>query len=652
MSSLLIALCVACVSAARTGARAPSGTATPTPRGPHINLGDATSDSLWPLPRYNGNVANATWSQVSQMNEAATNADCPFTSHGPGGTLEACQNGCNSAGGGVCTDINFNAIIGDCVYRRCVDPLHPNVSAAAGYVVWAITRPIITYAGINAASFAITATGFTDDILTAAFARARGSAFSFGAGSPSSLPAQVSSISVNVLTDDDTLRLGVDESYTLSITVDGASPPFAEITAPTVFGALHALESFAQLVVYNLTEDSYSVASADIRDAPRFPFRGVMIDTSRHFISVSVIKRVVDMMAAVKLNTLSVHLTDDQSFPLVVPSWPSLSLQGAYSNFSHVYTPAMITDLVAYARLRGIRILPEFDTPSHFSVLFGSYPQFAAVTKDGALCMIDPSREEVFSFLSDVWRDTSATFTADMLRIGGDEFQGCWNDCPTVMSWIASKWGANGTIYDAYHYFVRRLIDIVRSNGRETMAWLDVEGFPDTRTGETWAQNYSDVTLNVWTGCYSGDWQSDVSKFTGENGTVVVSGPFYITSNQPGAPHFSWQQMYATDLSNFTGNSTDAVARVKGGELCVWDDAAGTDSGDLAVSITPYIFGIAEALWSSQSVTSGQLPDEQRAHFHRCRLIQRGYASHPIFAFSTWCAHEFEFNALGKTEIK
>lgn len=642
MIVLFAAFLVGVSAAARTGARAPAAP-KPALRDPHPNLGDSTSDSLWPLPFFNGNVANATWLQVSNINQAATNADCPFTSHGPGGTLEACQNGCNSAGGGVCTDINFNANIGDCVYRRCVDPLHPNVSTADGYVVWAITRPVITYAGIDTEAFAFTATGFSDDILTASFARVRTSAFSFGAGSASSLPAKLTSISVNVLTDDDTLRLGIDESYTLSITVDGASPPSAVITAPTVFGALHALETFAQLVVYNLTDDSYSVASADIRDAPRFPFRGVMIDTSRHFISISVIKSVVDVMAAVKLNTLSIHLTDDQSFPLVAPSWPQLSLQGAYSNFSHVYTPTMITDLVAYARLRGVRVLPEFDTPSHFSSLFAAYPQFAAVTKDGGLCMVDPSREDVYSFLSDIWRDTSATFTADMLRIGGDEFQGCWNDCPAVMSWISSKFGANGTIYDAYHYFVRRLIDIVRSNGRETMAWLDVEGFPDERAGETWSRNYSDVTLNVWTGCYSGDWQSDVSKFTAENGTVVVSGPFYITANQPGAPHFSWQQMYATDLSNFTKNSTEAIARVKGGELCVWDDAAGTDSGDLAVTITPYIFGVSETLWSPQSVTSGQAPDEQRAHFHRCRLVQRGYASHPIFAFSTWCPHEYEF---------
>ena len=100
--------------------------------------------------------------------------------------------------------------------------------------------------------------------------------------------------------------------------------------------------------------------------------------------------------------------------------------------------------------------------------------------------------------------------------------------------------------------------------------------------------------------------------------------------------------MYHVDLHNFTGNSSTARALVRGGELCVWDDAAGTDSGDLAVQITPFIFGVSESWWSPQAATSGQDPDESRAHVQRCRLIQRGYATHPIFAFSTWCPHEYE----------
>lgn len=101
--------------------------------------------------------------------------------------------------------------------------------------------------------------------------------------------------------------------------------------------------------------------------------------------------------------------------------------------------------------------------------------------------------------------------------------------------------------------------------------------------------------------------------------------------------------MYATDLANFTGSGRPgAMAHVQGGELCVWDDAAQTDSGDLLVSITPYLLGVGEAFWSPQAVTSGHAPDESRAHVHRCRMVQRGQPSHPIYAFGTLCPYEYE----------
>ena len=103
--------------------------------------------------------------------------------------------------------------------------------------------------------------------------------------------------------------------------------------------------------------------------------------------------------------------------------------------------------------------------------------------------------------------------------------------------------------------------------------------------------------------------------------------------------------MYSVDLANFTGNTSTALSHVAGAEVCVWDDAAGSDSGDLAMVITPYIFGAAEAWWSPQGMTSGKPPDEMRAHHHRCRLGQRGFASHPFYAFGTWCPREYEVKA-------
>ena len=187
------------------------------------------------------------------------------------------------------------------------------------------------------------------------------------------------------------------------------------------------------------------------------------------------------------------------------------------------------------------------------------------------------------------------------------------------------------------------MIEIVRGLGRKTMAWLDIDGWP--LANETWSRDYADVTLNVWTGCYSGNWQDDVSAFVARNGSVVVSGPFYITqqNGSPKTPHFTWQQMYATDLANFSGSTPEAVAaHVQGGELCAWGDAAQVDSGDVMVSLTPYMLGVAEAWWSPRAATSGVAPDEDRAHVHRCRMVARGLPSHPIYNYGNFCPFEYE----------
>ena len=256
--------------------------------------------------------------------------------------------------------------------------------------------------------------------------------------------------------------------------------------------------------------------------------------------------------------------------------------------------------------------------------------------------MVDPSREEVYTFLAGIWRDAAAMFPDLQFRIGGDEFQGCWADAPAVRAWMQAE--GLPSIDDAYHFYIRKLIGVMRglTPPRATIAWLVVHGFP--APNETWRRDYADVTLDVWSGCYSGNWQNDVAAFTAEGGDVIVSGPFYITQQNgaPATPHFTWQQMYAVDLHNFTGSSPATRPHVRGGELAVWDDAAQTDSADVMMSMTPYMLGVSEAWWSPQAATSGVEPDEGRLHDFRCKLVQRGLASHPVFAFGTACAREYE----------
>ena len=162
------------------------------------------------------------------------------------------------------------------------------------------------------------------------------------------------SLNVTIHSADDTLGLETSENYTLTVEF-----PSAVLVADTAYGALRGLETFAQLV-----QPDHSILEQHITDFPRFPFRATMVDTSQHWLSMPMLRAHLDAMSYNKMNVLHMHLVDMPSFPFVSESLPQLSANGAFDS-KHVYTPAMIADLVAYAKARGIRVIPEFDAPSH-----------------------------------------------------------------------------------------------------------------------------------------------------------------------------------------------------------------------------------------------------------------------------------------------
>ena len=150
-------------------------------------------------------------------------------------------------------------------------------------------------------------------------------------------------------------RLGDDESYHLAV-----ASGQARIDAPAPLGALRGLETFLQLV--QLGKSGFTLPAVDIQDAPRFPWRGLSLDASRHFLPVPVMKRTIDGLAAVKLNVLHWHLSDDEGFRVESLKYPKLHELGSEGLY---YTQAEIRDMIAYARERGVRVVPEFDIPGH-----------------------------------------------------------------------------------------------------------------------------------------------------------------------------------------------------------------------------------------------------------------------------------------------
>lgn len=171
-------------------------------------------------------------------------------------------------------------------------------------------------------------------------------------------------IDVTSETDDMTFTLDTFEGYSFKITEDGNGVHVA-ISAKNFFGIRHALETLSQLIVYdNIRNEMLIVGGAEFEDAPKFKYRGILLDTSRNYFSVESIKRVIEGMAMTKLNTFHWHITDSQSFPLVLNSHPELSKLGAYAP-EKVYTAADVEGIVRFAKARGVRVLPEFDAPAH-----------------------------------------------------------------------------------------------------------------------------------------------------------------------------------------------------------------------------------------------------------------------------------------------
>lgn len=160
------------------------------------------------------------------------------------------------------------------------------------------------------------------------------------------------------------LSMKTDESYTLVVKTED-SIVTASISAATYFGARHAVETLTQLIVWDDFGDSLVVLrEAFVEDAPLFPHRGVLLDTSRNYFGVNMLKRLVKALSYNKLNVLHWHITDSPSFPMVSNREPLMAYYGAYSP-QKVYSPEEVRELVRYAQIRGVRIIPEIDAPAH-----------------------------------------------------------------------------------------------------------------------------------------------------------------------------------------------------------------------------------------------------------------------------------------------
>jgi len=390
-----------------------------------------------------------------------------------------------------------------------------------------------------------------------------------------------------------------DESYRLNVTPTGVM-----LEAPTPLGAMHGLQTFLQLI--KLTPEGFVVPAVTIEDRPRFAWRGLMVDSGRHFIPLDVLYRTLDGMEAVKLNVFHWHLSEDQGYRMESKRFPLLTEKGSDGLY---YTQEQAKDLIAYARDRGIRVIPEFDMPGHAGAWFVGYPDLASGTGpyhverhwgvfDPAM---DPTRESTYKFLDTFFGEMTALFPDAYFHIGGDECNGKeWDANPRIQTWMREHNLKNDEALQAY--FTTRVQELVTKHHKIPVGWDEILQ-PTTPKA---------VVIQSWRGAES---LADAAR-RGYN--VILSSGYYIDLSQPASEH------YVVDpLAGPAGILTaEQQKHVLGGEATIWSELVSPET--IESRIWPRTAAIAERFWSPANVT------DMASMYRRLAIVSETLAWHGI----------------------
>src|ERR1700733_6282855 len=316
-------------------------------------------------------------------------------------------------------------------------------------------------------------------------------------------------------------RLREDESYQL--TVDSSK---VELTASDPLGILHGLETLLQLV--QTGPQGWVIPAVQVDDRPRFPWRGLMIDVSRHFMPIEVIERNITGMAAVKLNVLHLHLSDDEGFRVESLRNPRLTQLASGGLF---YKQTQMRDLLRYARDRGIRVVPEFDVPGHAVSWLVAYPELASAPGPITLVRshfdktrppLDPTQEATYRLLNTVFTEMAALFPDAYFHIGGDEVDGkYWDKNQRIQAWMQAHSIKDNHALQAY--FNQRIQVIVKKQKKHMEGWDEILS-PNLP---------KDTLIQSWRGAAS---LADAAKM---GYPTLLSAGFYLDLMYPASMHYA-----------------------------------------------------------------------------------------------------------------
>ncbi len=372
-------------------------------------------------------------------------------------------------------------------------------------------------------------------------------------------------------------QLGDNERYSLVVTSSQA-----RLVAEAPLGVLRGLETFLQLV--QVGTGGIGLPAVSIQDGPRFPWRGLSLDVSRHFIPLEDVKRTINGMAAVKLNVFHWHLSDDQGFRIESMKFPKLQELGSDGLY---YTQAQVQDVIEYAYMHGIRVVPEFDMPGHATSWFVGYPELASapgpysvIRQFGVFtAAMDPTKESTYQFLDVLIGEMAGLFPDAYFHVGGDEVDPKqWMANAEIQAFMKKHSIANEEALQAY--FNQRLQKIVAGHGKHMEGWDEVlqPGIP------------TDVVIQSWRG------QKSLAEAAQKGYEGLLSNGYYLDLMFPASAH------YVVDpLKGETAALTpEQQKRILGGEGAMWQELATPENLD--VKLWPRLAVIAERLWSPEAV--------------------------------------------------
>ncbi|MFT8515877.1 MAG: family 20 glycosylhydrolase, partial [Acetobacter persici] len=330
---------------------------------------------------------------------------------------------------------------------------------------------------------------------------------------------QVTSVPVHIQVgeDRDALTVHAKENYSLQVNASGVT-----LTTDGPDGVLHGLATLAQLVTRG--ENGPQLAFATITDSPRFPWRGIMIDTSRHFMAVETLQRQLDAMELLKMNVLHLHLSDGTGFRVESKRMPELTEKGSHGQY---YTQRELKDLVAYAADRGIRIVPEFDVPGHALALLLAHPELAAQSpvnpepKNKNNAALDPTIPETLRFVRKLYAEMGKLFPDAYFHAGGDEVDPReWMKNPKIVAYMKDNGFATPQALQAH--FTAEVQKILADQGKVMVGWDEVSEAPIPK----------EVVVDVWRS------SKFLASASADHHPVIVSAGYYLDLLQPASQHY------------------------------------------------------------------------------------------------------------------